>query len=350
MSLTRAHRATAGAHLRGVVRGNIDNVEPVFQCLVGQEFLQLAEGPGVVAQALLALDLDSLPDVGQVLQHNRISRLQAINDTPTDHMIEVLHPVAFSTRQPGQHPFARACAFTLKRLPQLGVTPPDVQGLPTAELQAIGRSGQVRNTQIHANDAPLAPLAARRVGSGHRRRENHVEIELLSAGVVAESSRGRLLPGEQATLVVADRQLDLATAHDRAQANPELAILFEPEQVFVEVEAGRPEQLGPAPGPTPGPTPSCTPGFDGPYHASESPDDIVCCEAVTRFEGVVEPAMKRVRIRNLVSQGKRKSVIARLRIFKQCLLQGFTVLRRDLQFALHGFNKAHEVYYIYTER
>jgi len=102
--------------------------------------------------SLILPDLSTLPDVGEPLQHNHVSRVEAIDDAAADVMVEPSHKATLSPRKPPQESFSSLGRVGLECRP-LGLIPPaDVHSLSAAESQTVATGCQVDDAKVNAYD------------------------------------------------------------------------------------------------------------------------------------------------------------------------------------------------------
>ena len=340
MIIAMTDLATPGAGLGGVSGVDIDHDDPPFQGLVFDEVLQLLEGPGVeVGPLVLSYPLlNPLPNVGQLLHHDHISCLEAIHNPAADDVIQVGHPSALPAREPSQDALSTLRAFGLEGSTLGPEPPPDVHSFSAAELHPRAGGCQVDDAQIDADDLGIGSGFWGLDWGAQGDVDVDVDIPRPLVPIVADGGCCGLLPSKQTPLVVADIEGELLPALDGGDRDFELWFgsllpFDEPEEVLIEGEGLRPEELGSAA--------SLSSGFDSPDHAGEDPDDVVCGKAVAFFKRVVEFAMQAIRMTNVLFQGHFQGIVTGLGELEHRLLEGLGILFGDYHLASHGLNELH---------
>jgi len=278
--------------------------------------------------SLILPDLSTLPDVGEPLQHNHVSRVEAIDDAAADVMVEPSHKATLSPRKPPQESFSSLGRVGLECRP-LGLIPPaDVHSLSAAESQTVATGCQVDDAKVNAYD--FSQFSRRWNGL----TQDDMDVESSLASIIDKRGRRGVLPLEQRALIVADpeqkppgspsgRQRHLkplpSINDDLSQAKDALVVVHTrwPKVGGLALEL----QLGSDPGD----------GTDGQVgRQAEALTDLMIAE-------VLEPDF----IRGSVLFSCLKDVVARFSKLMQRILKSFMVLRVNLQLAADGLNKFH---------
>jgi len=331
MTRARAKLTALRAGLGSVSRVNVDHVDALPSSFVFDKALELAKGPRVVRGSLFFAHFCPVSYVRQVFQHYCVSWLKRIYDLLADTVIQVTHPALFSARQPFQHP-ARGCsAFSLERLADCAKLTSDVHGLFAAELEPCAGAGKVGNTNVYANGLPLTPS---RIGRRTFFGQHDVDIKLALTSVI-ERCRSRLLASQPAALVVANVQPDLAPARHSADVRSKVVAQHDQtEQVVVQIERRRSEQLGLAP--------LVLSSLNRTGYTREAAANVVRRKTIAFFERVVALVVQGNVVGDSLLKCYIERIVARLRILKQRIQQRSSVIRCDLELAFHGLYEFHD--------
>jgi len=207
------NKPASWATLAGMTRVNVDYGNTALNGLVLDESTKLPESPRVLDETLLFGNASSLTDIPQVLHNNYVSRIARINDSLSNPVVEVGHPAALLPRQPSQEALGPLRALGLERLPQPGVSLPNMRGLPSRKFQATGGGSKVIYAAINADNVAV-PLR-----EGHFPIDDDVDVELFRAPVVAEGGGGGFLSCQEPALEVADGKGKLDSAAYRGNGN-----------------------------------------------------------------------------------------------------------------------------------
>lgn len=223
--------AASWAALAGIAGVNVDHGNATLGGLVLDEPAELSESPGVLDESLLSGHTDALPDGAQVFHRDNIAGLTGTDDSFGDPVVKVGHPATLLPRQPFQEALGPFRAPGLERLPQPGVTPTDVQSVPSGELQAIGGGGKVINATVNANGVTVFGWKMDFV------IDHNIDVELFRSSIVAEGGRSGFLLGKKPSLEVANGEWEPEPAHHCGDGDfPTLFV--EGEGALVEAHAG----------------------------------------------------------------------------------------------------------------
>lgn len=135
----------------GIAGIDSDNSNPALQRLVATELEQLSERPVMQLPAYIFASFHPLADVLQVLEHEHLTWSEAIDDAPTDNMVQVPHPPGFPSAKPFQDALRAFRAPGLKGPPPFPVTAPNVSCLTTGKTQSVRRGSDVSKAKVDTN-------------------------------------------------------------------------------------------------------------------------------------------------------------------------------------------------------
>lgn len=198
---TRPEGTTSRTGLGRVARIDVFYRNPLFQSLVFNESLELAESPRVEVSPLTFPLLCSFSNVDQLFHYKYISCLQTVYNGFTDAVVQIAHDANLLTLKAFQEMLCTSSPFGLELAAQLAIVPLNVHRLFTAEFEAVRSNGQVHHTNVNAN------LFARLSWRINFSLNNNVDIEGLGLFVINEISRAVRFP------VTQKRSLELSQDH-----------------------------------------------------------------------------------------------------------------------------------------
>lgn len=324
---------TAWACTTGVAGIDKDDVDSPFLSLVGQESLQLTEGPGVENVPLGAPDPNALTDTCEVFQGQCSTGMQAIHDAPADGVIEPSHVMTLSPRKPAQQGFSPTRCVGLESRPLLSVKPPNMQCLLTAKDHPVRGYSKITKAEINAYGLSATTRGRHRLG------KNDVDIEHSLALAVGQHSRRGFLAVEQAALIVADLKREPHGPLRRGQRYFKLFKtindnLSHAENPLIVVHTGRPE----------------TGGLSLQFQINRNPSDGANGQVGTQPCGCTNLTIAKVvqakPVRGSLLSSCPKDLIASIGETRQRLLQRLASFIANLELTLNGLNKFHWPEYI----
>lgn len=320
MAVANGKLTTPRAGMRAILGINIDDRNGSLQGLVFNEPLELGEGPGTVDVSLLLPDPCPFPDVSQLLHHNDISFLKAINDPAAYVVVNPAYYPALLARKLFQELLCCSCALGLESLSKMLESPPRMHCLLPWETETVGSGRKIINPQVNPHNLTVIL----RCWPWNRSRGGDVNVERTFT--LNKGGMSRLLPFEKASLVIPQKKRDFNPASDRREGN-HFPRLDEAEDPLVIIHRGGVEALD-----------FISLGFVGIGGSGYSPHSKICREPEPLFKFSIAGLLKPEFICRLELFSFLKGRIAG---FVECFkrsLKSFQLLWGGSQFAGYSLN------------
>lgn len=337
-ALARSMSTTTRTSLRSVRGIDVSHDDSFCEGFVGNEVLKLSESPRMKIGSLSFALSSSLSDISQLLHHDSITLLKAINDPTTYDVIQASHPTRFPSSKPFQYSLGGLRVFRLEGPSRSSESLSDIFCLFATEPYSFACCRKVNDSQIDADDLAIWPW----LRYLNRGTEEDIDIPRMSPVVIVDSSHFGLLPNQHPYLIVTNAELELLPTMDRRDRHLELSQVFnQSKETPIQRQGSGAEQFWSSP--------SFGSSLNSPSHAGKDTNDVVGCEAVSFSEYIVEFMVQAVGMRNVFLKGYFEGIITSLGESQHRFSQSLISISINFELTMHGLYKLHHYYYTITE-
>ena len=175
-AITPIGETASGAPLAGLTGVDEYNLTSSGFRFVRQETPELQERPRVQSSAgFPVVDLDSIPDVREVLKHDSSTCINILDNRGGDHVIAIPSESLFTTSEASKMSLGTLRTVGLQITPEAKYTFNNFLHVTVAVKAVVGTYGRSGNSQVHANCFPVSNKF------NIRENDNDMKVKLILA-------------------------------------------------------------------------------------------------------------------------------------------------------------------------